>query len=489
VRAVAFLILLLLPAPAWPQDAPLFTPAFPPEEFRERREKVYDAIGAQALALLQGASGPHSSARFRQSNQFFYLCGVETPNAYLLLDGARRRTALYLPHQDERRAATDGKKLSASEEEQARNLSGVDAVYGVELLGEHLGRYTYQRSPSVSVLYAPSQPGEGLSESRDGALRALSDLASDPWAGRGSSEGHLWRLLRARFPQLAIRDLAPVIDRLRLLKSPREIERIREATRLSGLALMEAMRSTEPGVREYELEALARFIFRRGGAQGDAYTAIVASGENAWYQHYRAGRRVMQDGELVVMDFAPDVDYYRSDLTRTWPVGGKFNGWQRELYGFYLACYQAILKGIEPGATPQQVKKNAARQMQAILARSSFSKPAYRQAAEKFVTDYEKSSQERESGLGHWIGMATHDVGSDFGPLSAGMVFTVEPALRVPEEKIYIRNEDAVLITETGVEILSAFVPLEIADIESLMREPGLLQRFAQPEIGRRRSP
>lgn len=470
------------------QDAPLFTPDFPAAEFQARRERVQDAIGPQAIALLKGAPAPHSSARFRQSNQFFYLSGVETPHAYLLVDGARRRTSLYLPHQEERRAETDGKKLAAEDVDLVKSLAGVDEVFGNELLAEHLARLAFGRT--AYTVYTPFQPGEGLSESRDGALRATADLASDPFGGRPSSEGHLLELLAERWPQLALRDLSPILDRLRLIKSSREVDLIRRATELSGLTLMEAMRSTAPGVREYELEALGKFIFWRGGAQADAYTAIVASGKNAWYQHYRAGSREMQKGELVVMDFAPDIEYYRSDLTRTWPVSGKWSDAQRELYGFYLSCYRAVLKAIRPGVTAQAVKQDALRGMEGALERARFLKPSYADAARKFVEDYKKGSEDPKTALGHWVGMATHDVGDDAGPLRPGMVFTIEPALRVPEEQIYVRAEDAILITERGAEILSDFVPLDLDEIEALMREEGLLQRYPRPTsptwVGRR---
>ena len=144
--------------------------------------------------------------------------------------------------------------------------------------------------------------------------------------------------------------MTPTLDRLRLIKSPREIALIKKATRLSGLALMEAMRSTEPEIQESELDAVAKYIYYRNGAQGDAYYSLIASGNNAWYPHYNSGKRVMRDGDFLLMDYAPDVGYYMSDVTRMFPVNGKFNDWQRELYGFYLECYKAILKNIKPGS-------------------------------------------------------------------------------------------------------------------------------------------
>ena len=185
--------------------------------------------------------------------------------------------------------------------------------------------------------------------SRDLATRAVADSSSDPWDGTASREGRLIEALRVRFPQFEVRDLTPALDRARLIKSAREIELIRKATRLSGLALMEAMRSTVPGISEYELDAVAKYVYYRNGAQGDAYYSLIASGPNAVFPHYNAGKRVMRDGELLLMDYAPDVGYYMSDVTRQWPVNGKFNGWQRELYGFYLECYKAILSPHQAG--------------------------------------------------------------------------------------------------------------------------------------------
>jgi Xaa-Pro aminopeptidase len=186
----------------------------------------------------------------------------------------------------------------------------------------------------------------------------------------------------------------------------------------------------------------------------------------------------MVDGDFLLMDFAPDVGYYMSDVTRMWPVNGKFSPGQRELYGFYLACYKAILKAIRPGVTAQVIKREAAAEMESALASMKFSKPAYQEAARNFVSAYKQSTVSSRTSLGHWVGMATHDVGQDSGPLRAGMVFTIEPALTVPEEKIYIRLEDLIVITESGKEIVSDFAPMEMDEIERVMKETGMLQRY-----------
>lgn len=284
--------------------------------------------------------------------------------------------------------------------------------------------------------------------------------------------------LNVRFPQFVVNDLTPTLDQLRLIKSPREIALIEKATRLSGLGLMEAMRSTVPDIYEYELDAVAKYIFYRDGAQGDAYFSLIASAQNGYWPHYNAGQRKMLDGDFLLMDYAPDVGYYMADVTRMWPVNGKFSPWQRELYGFYLTCYRAILNHIRPGVTAQVVKQEAVRDMETALASTKFSKPEYESAAREFVTSYKQSATNARTSLGHWVGMATHDVGVDPGPLRAGMVFTIEPALVVPEEKIYVRLEDMIIITDSSARIISDFVPMDIPGIEKVMQDEGMLQRY-----------
>jgi len=471
-------LVALLGGRAWGQEGmTFFTADFPPEEFAQRRAKVFDAIGPNAIAVLQGEPGPRGYTRFRQSNEFYYLSGVEVPHAYLILNGARRTATLYLPNRNEGRERGEGKMLSAEDADMVKKLSGVSDVYSTAAFGEHLANYA--RGGQVATMFTPFNPAEGMAMSRDLAIRAIADAAADPWDGSVTREGRFIGLTRERFPQFEVKNLSPALDKLRLIKSPREIEVIAKATRLSSLALMEAMRSTAPGITEYELDAMAKYVYYRNGAQGDAYYSLIASGTNAWYPHYNAGKRVMKDGDFLLMDYAPDFGYYMSDVTRMMPVNGKFNAWQRELYGFYLDCYKAILKNIKPGLTAQSIKKAAAREMRQVLGGSKFSKPTYDKAAREFVESYEKSTENAQTSLGHWIGMATHDVGGQDGsPLRTGMVFSIEPALRVPEEKIYIRLEDVIVITDKGAEILTASLPMEISDIEKVMAEEGMLQRY-----------
>ena len=474
------LTLMLISAAAFAQEGfSLFTTDFPPEEFAARRAEVFKAIGENGLALLQGAPSPPGYTRFRQSNEFYYLCGIEIPHAYLLLDGSTRTTALYLPHRNEGRERGEGKLLSAEDATEVKRLSGVDSVFATDLLVEHLARATRSYGRQV---FTPFSPAEGFAMSRDLAVRVIGDYAADPFDGRPSREGALIQSLRARFPQFEVRDLSPTLDKLRLIKSPRELALIKKATRLGGLALIEAMRSTEPGIYEPVLAAMAKYAYYRNGAQGEAYYSLIASASNAFYPHYNAGKRRMLDGDFLLMDFAPDVGYYMSDVTRMMPVNGKFSSWQRELYGFYLGCYKSVLKHIRPNVTAQTVIQDAVKEMNDLLASTKFSKPVYENAAKAFVARYQASASNPRASLGHWVGMATHDVGPHEGVLRAGMVFTIEPALTVPEEKIYIRMEDLIIITETGKEIVSDFIPMDMDQIEKLMKETGMLQRYPRDD-------
>ena len=473
--------ILAFTAPLRAQEGfPPFTTDFPPEEFASRRAKVYEAIGADAFAIVQGAPSPPGYTRFRQSNEFYYLCGVEVPHAYLLMDGASKKATLYLPNRNEGREKGEGKLLSAEDADEIKKLTGVDAVASTDVLAEQIeGRFL---RGGKRILYTPLLPAEGGSMSRDLALRYVADAATDPFDGRPSREGNFARLLRERFPFFEIRDLSPTLDALRLIKSERELAMIRRATRLAGLAILEGMRSTRPGQYERELDAVGKFVFYRNGAQGDAYYSLIGSGHNAYWPHYNSGKRKMEDGDFLLMDYAPDVGYYESDVTRMFPVNGKFSPWQRELYGFYLACYRAILKAIRPGATAAEIMQEAGSQMDGILARTKLSKDIYKNAAETFVKDYKAGAAKENVALGHWVGMATHDVGPHTGPLKPGMVFTIEPALTVPEEKIYIRLEDIIFITDKGAEVVSTQAPWDIDAIERVMKEEGMLERYARDQ-------
>ena len=257
----------------------------------------------------------------------------------------------------------------------------------------------------------------------------------------------------------------------------REIAVIREATRVAGLGIMEAMRDAKPGMVEYELQAAAEFVFKKHGAYGGAYFALIATGENTYYTHYNRNTAILKDGDFVQFDYAPDYKYYQSDVTRVFPASGKFTPRQREAYEIYLMLYKAVMTSIKVHATPAEVIKAAVVKMDAIMASYTFTDPKIQTAAKAFVENYRRQQNTARS-LGHTVGMEVHDVGGLGGTtLEPGRIFTIEPEMRFEDEHTGIRLEDMLLVTETGYENLSAFVPIEIKDIEKLMAEKGLSDR------------
>ncbi len=450
------------------QEKHYFQTDFSIEEFQERRSKIFEAIGNNSIALIQGAASVAGFKVFRQTNTFYYLCGLESEHAYLLLNGKNKTSSIYLPHRNEGRERSQGKILSAEDADLVKKLTGVERVRGLEFLANDLvGTGLINRGSPY--LYTPLSPAETGNDSRDEILYGQARAASDQWDSQSTREARFKNLIMERFPQFEIRDLSPILDAMRLIKSPKEIEIIRIATEIAGLAIMEAMRSTKPGVYEYQLDAAAKYIFYQHDAQGDGYPSIIGGGTNAYMGHYFHKTDVLNDGDLVLMDYAPDYHYYTSDVTRIWPVNGKFSEEQSALYEFIVAYRDALFHYIKPGVTSNDVLKNAAADMKEYLIGKSFVKPAHLKAVQKGLTF--------RGHFQHPVGMAVHDVGRVHGiTLQEGMVFTIDPMIWIPEERHYIRIEDVAVVTKTGVENLSAFVPSKIEDVERTIKEKGLTE-------------
>ena len=448
---------------------------FSPKEFKARRLKLAKKMELGSIAILQGAPSETGYVKFRQYNEFYYLTGIETPHSYVIIKGQTGETTLYLPNKNNRRERSEGPLLSAEDVAEVKALNNVDQVASVKMMGEHLWRMRMRSKP---IVYLYQSPPERHAESRDLLLRYEGDVRNDPWDNTNPRYKNFIGNISEQMAGSKIKDLTPILDQLRLIKSIEEISVIKKATILSCLALMEAMRSTKPGMYEYELDGMAKYIYHINGAQGDAYYSLIANGSNAYMPHYHEKMDKLKDGDLMLMDYSPDFQYYMSDITRMIPVNGKFSKEQVQLYGFYLKCYRAILDKIRPNIEPVKVRREASDEMKKILKNSKFSKSHHRKAAENFVNGYARSSNRDYASLGHGVGMATHDVGDHSKMLVPGMVFTIEPALRVPEENIYIRLEDLIVITETGAEVVSDFVPMDIKGIEKLMREKGMLDQY-----------
>ncbi len=443
---------------------PVFRSTFPPEEFAARRVRVFERIG-DGVALIEGTTERPGEQPFRQGNEFYYLTGVAEPRAIALLDGRTKETKIFLlPLKESDVASKFGPGALYPGEDSAR-LIGVTAVLPREALTEAVAAIGKERR----TIFTPFRP-EVLGSASAYDTQLLTRLNhEDPWDGRVSREEAFRTRLMEVAPDSEIRDLDPIVDDLRAIKSEREIAVLREATRITDRGIMRAMHAAKPGLYEYQLQAESEYEFKRDGAYGAAYFALVATGKNTWYTHYHYNTAQLQAGELVQYDYAPDYKYYTSDVTRIFPVSGRFSPHEREYYTIYLKLYQALMTSIRVHETPLTVTQRAVGKMDAIVAAYPFTDPATKQVVLTFVNGFRNS---KGGWLGHAVGVEVHDVYGSYKTLEPGMVFTIEPMLRIPEEHIGVRLEDMLLITKDGYENLSASVPIEASAIEQFMAAP-----------------
>ncbi len=415
---------------------------YEPQEFAGRRQALMHRIKTGVAVLFADHAGP-GGAHFRQDNDFFYFTGLEDQGAILVMIPEDGTVALFLPRQMPREEMVEGPNLLA--DPQGREKSGIEKLFPLDYLDEFLARNLGRLKGGLHLRLSPR---DTLTDARAETAIMASRRARSHYNDQLSLDNHRAVKFRDRYPQVRLLDLTPQIDAMRLIKSQAEIEILRRNGRISAEAVKQAMLATRPGVFEYELEAAAVYQVLLKGARGPAYPPIVASGPNTCIWHYSANSRLLQEGELVLMDFGADLDYLAMDISRTWPVSGRFCEEQREVYRVVLEVQKACIESYRPGVTVEEVKTRVAGILRA------------------------KGIDPRglEGGFGHGVGLAVHDI--PLGTvLAEGMVLAIEPGLYYPEKGFGIRIEDTVLITRNGCEVLTAGVPKEIEEIEALLAE------------------
>jgi Xaa-Pro aminopeptidase len=393
---------------------------------------------------------PRDYARFSQDKAFWYLTGVESPGAELLMDAESGREVLFLPKHDAYKEGWEGELWDASDE-WVRELTGFEDVRPVDELGDVLGHWLDERGGDRDVWIAMA-PWMAMSGGADRAWPYHRAIASDPLDGRATREAALAAVLGMKF-DATVHDASRHLDELRWVKTAHEIDAMRRAGRAGAVAMVEAMRSTRPGVGEWELEALMSFVQVREGAVGPGYHAIVGSGANSNILHYSHNSRVAGPGEVVLIDYGPELDHYVTDITRTWPTDGVFTPRMAELYDAVLEAQAAGFAAARPGARMEDVDRACKR----VLKKKGFGDLI-------------------RHGSCHYIGLEVHDVGSGRAVLEPGVAFTIEPGLYDEESGIGIRIEDVVVITEDGCEVLTGDVPRERDEVAALVGQAGLLQ-------------
>lgn len=452
----------------------------PEPVYAERRARVCAALRAAGggIALLPTAPerlrNGDSEYPYRADSSFYYLTGFDEPDAWLLLDATGRSLLLCRPR-DPDREIWDGLQLGP---DAAPAQLGIDEAQPLAMLDETVPRWLADQ-PAV---WFPFAGHEGLVARVEGWLDAVRAQVRNGVA--------------APVRQC---DLAVVVDELRVFKDTHEMALMRRAGVISASAHVRAMRACRPGLREYELEAELLHEFRRHGASGPAYASIVAAGANACVLHHPAGNAELKAGELCLIDAGCEYGSYASDITRTFPVNGRYTPAQRALYELVGAAQEAAVAATHPGARKTDSHWAAVRVLsEGLLALGLLDRD--RDGNVEDVIEHARYRRFYMHGTGHWLGLDVHDAGDylarDESPaeerdglggrvvrppsrrLQPGMVVTLEPGLYVRPAPdidpawwdIGIRIEDDALVTERGCELLSRGVPVAPDDIEALMR-------------------
>jgi Xaa-Pro aminopeptidase len=425
--------------------------------YRGRRQRLAEQMG-RGVAVLSTAPerlrNRDAHYPFRFDSYFYYLTGFDEPEAVLvLIAGDEVRSLLFCRDKHEEREIWDGLRYGP---EAAREAFGFDEAHSNTKLDEML--------PKLLA----DQPA------------MFCDVGDN-----GDWDARLIQWLNAVRAQVRtgisapseIRDIRKLLDEMRLIKDAHELDIMRRAARISANAHRRAMRHARPGLHEYNIEAELLHEFRSHGAQAPAYTPIVAGGPNACVLHYVANAAPLKDGELLLIDAGCELDGYASDITRTFPVNGRFSGPQRDVYELVLAAQAAAIAKVSPGNAWQDPHDAAVR----VLAQGFVDLGLLQGSVDGLIEsgDFRRFYMHR---TGHWLGMDVHDCGEykregRWRALAPGMVLTVEPGCYirpgedVPEQfwNIGVRIEDDAAVTTDGCEILTSQAPKTIADIEALM--------------------
>lgn len=435
-------------------------------EFADRRRRLLDAMAPGAIAVIPGGGlfrrDGEAESRFRQDSDFWYLTGFAEPGALLVLcrrplDAANEQPGkdaaiLYCQVRQERDELYNGERLGP---ERAAQALGLDAAFPASALEEQMPT----QIGAAEAVYCALGEEAGF----DGRLLG--------WLAAASARG--------LNPTGEVRSLKAKLHQLRLCKSKAELKLMRKAAAITVDAHLRALKRCRAGLTEADLEAELLYACRRGGAEGMAYPPIVAAGANACILHYTANSAALKGGDLMLIDAGCEYQHYAADVTRTFPVNGRFTAVQRTLYDIVLEAQRQAIAACQPGASFAAPDEAALAVMEEGLQRLGLQPPMGEDEADAEETGRHPFCPHRTS---HWLGLDVHDCGGDrpagVRTLEPGMVLTVEPGLYIPSNAkgvaarwrgIGVRIEDDVLITASGPEVLTEGAPKEAAEVERAM--------------------
>ncbi|HSA93575.1 MAG TPA: Xaa-Pro peptidase family protein [Terriglobales bacterium] len=421
----------------------------PNADYRARRQALAARTNGGVVVLFAPMEneGPNALYGFRQEDNFYYLSGLSAPDAALVISPAVEAKGdtparpyteiLFLPARNMTQERWTGPKLGP-DNAKAAEITGFDRVESLDKMREELARIL--PAPRVTI----------YTDVREAGARSPSTSGIE-W---------LWRA--NAFPNyVSFADVKPLVHGLRLVKDAGEIELIRKATEASKAAHRAVLPNMKPGMTEQQISALMQYEFLKRGCERPAYAPIVGSGFNGTVLHYSQNSATLADGDLVVMDVGGEYSMYATDITRTLPANGKFTARQREIYEIVLGAQRAVEKAFEQG-------------------KSTLARAGGEHSFQKIAYDYINSNGKDKHGqplgqyfihgLGHSVGLNVHDPGYASGPIPKGMVFTVEPGIYIPEEKLGVRIEDMYYVDPDGKLVrLTEGLPRTVEEIESEM--------------------
>ena len=409
------------------------------ERYTARRAAVLEHMEkGSVMVLYSGESVVQTMDNcypFEANHHFFYLTGLRRENMALVLSksAAQDKTILFIEEAVPEMERWTGKRLTKDE---AKAISGIEDVRFIDSLESALGRMIARETVEAAYF--------------DCYRHAMGD--ADSYNMRKA------KAFAALYPTVTLKNIHPVIAGMRMVKDEYEIDCLRKAIALTDKGLRRLLSKLEPGQMEYQAQAEFEYMVRREGAEDLSFATIAGSGFNGCMLHYDTNHCRMEDGQLLLLDLGAKVGGYGSDISRTYPVNGKYTERQKQIYDIVLAANLAVAAAAKPGLTPKQLndlcKEKLAEGLMAI---------GKIQSADEIGTYY-------MHGVSHHMGLDTHDaIRCDDIPLAPGMVISNEPGLYIDEEEIGIRIEDDLLITEDGCEVLSIAIPKTTEEIEELM--------------------
>ncbi len=404
------------------------------------RKALGEEMKDQSMLILFAGNAPKKSADatydFTPNRHFYYMTGIDEENVILTMvkDQGQIKETLFIKERDPLMVKWVGETIS---EEEAKEKSGVETIKFIDAFDAYLHQTINKENKTCLYL----------------------DLEKDNYEAQDTIGVAFAKGIKVKYPQIKVGNIYNEISELRVLKKDVEVENLKKAIKITGEGIYHLMKNTKPGMKEYELEAYYDFILKKSGVKDFAFTTICASGHNATVLHYVENNAAVKDGDLVLLDLGAQYEYYSGDVSRTFPVNGKFTDRQRVFYDLVLKAHDEVIAMVKPGVPYTRINEL----VQEIYAKGL-----------KELGLIEKDEEVRKyyyHNTSHYLGLDTHDVGKRDVILEEGMVITVEPGLYIEEESIGIRLEDDILITKDGCENLSKEIMIKPEDIEAFLSQ------------------